>query len=112
MDDDVIVQSLRKIEERFLDFIFDADGPQRLIDCRLIRSCHKSHGVTDKADLFIQNKSVVRARFRIGLAGNGKSRLRYVIGRYDTNDARNFLSGTLIDLFNDGSGMGLRSTLR
>ena len=106
MDDDIIVQGLRKVEERFLDFIFDADGPQRLIDCRLIRPCHEGYGIADKTDLFIQNKPVVRTRFRIGLAGNGKSRLRYVIGRYDTNDARNFLSSTLIDLFNDGSGMG------
>ena len=72
----------------------------------MIRSGYEGNGIADKANLFIQNEPVIGTGFGIGLAGNGKPRLGDVIGRCDTDDARNLLSGTLIDLFNDSSGMG------
>ena len=106
MDDNIVVQSFGEIEERFLDFVFDAEDAEGLVDGVFIRTGYESDGIADEADLLIQDEAVIRAQFRIGLAGNGETRLRHVFSRDDADDARHLFGSALIHLLDDGSGMG------
>ena len=67
MDDNIVVQSFGEIEERFLDFVFDAEDAEGLVDGVFIRTGDESDGIADEADLLIQDEAVIRAQFRICL---------------------------------------------
>ena len=68
MDDDIVVQSFGEIEERFLDFVFNAEDAEGLVDGVFIRTGDEGDGIADEADLLIQDEAVIRAQFRIGPA--------------------------------------------
>ena len=105
MDDDIVIQGFGEIQERFLDVVLDAEDAQGLVDGFFTRTGDEGDGIADEANLLIQDEAVIRAQFRIGLAGNGEPRLRYVIGRDDADDARHLFGRTLVHVLDDGSGM-------
>lgn len=48
MDDDIVVQSFGEIEERFLDFVFNAEDAEGLVDGVFIRTGDESDGSPTK----------------------------------------------------------------
>uniref|UniRef100_UPI004029B0A5 hypothetical protein n=1 Tax=Megasphaera sp. TaxID=2023260 RepID=UPI004029B0A5 len=96
MDDDIVVQSFGEIEERFLDFVFNAEDAEGLVDGVFIRTGDEGDGIADEADLLIQDEAVIRAQFRIGLTGNGETRLFYFFRRDDAFDSWLLFGSALI----------------
>ena len=56
--------------------------------------------------MLIQDELIVGAQFGIGLAGNGKPRMRHVVGRDDADDSRHLFRRISLHRLDPGVGMG------
>ena len=92
------------VQNRFQHLIFHLDELERLIHAFFVLAGHNGHHVAHKADMPVNDQTVIRAGFRIGL-----TRLRitagvlvYIFPRVDCFDTGHFFCCSSVDGFDDG----------
>ena len=92
----VIIQNSRKY------FIFHLDHFQGTVYTGFVLPGNDGYSISDKADMLIEDQTIVGTPFRIGLPGLGKAVCRHILPGIDGFDTRNLHGNINIDILDQG----------
>ena len=108
VDKDGVVQCRVVVQHGGQDLIPDLDELHRLIDAFFILAGQNCDNIPRKADMAVDDKPVIGARLRVGLArlGVAAALLVHILPCVDRLDARHQQGTARVDLLHDSVGMG------
>ena len=108
MDEDGVVLGGVEIQHRLQHLILHLDELHRLLDAFVIRTGHDGHDIAHKADVPVDDQTVVGAGLRVGLAGLGVAAgvLVHILPGKDGLDAGHLFGHRGVDGLDDGVGVG------
>ena len=106
MDHDVVVECLRKVEQRLEHLIVDLDELERLVGGLLGLGGDDRHLLVLVAHEVLENQTVVGTRLRVGLAGDSKATLGHVLVGVDAHHAGHLQGARRVDRADLGASIG------
>ena len=108
VNEDGVVLGGVVVEDGFQYLIFYFDEFQRLIDAFLVFTGDDGDHIAHKANVAVDDKAVIGAGFRVGLAGlrEAAAILRHILPSENCFDARHFFSDRGVDGLDDGVRVG------
>ena len=106
--EDGVVLGFGEVEKRLEHLVFDLDQPHRLVHALFVLACDNRNDVADKADMAVDDQTVIRTRLGISLAclRVAAAVLRHVLPGEDALHAGYLHGGGGIDALDDGVRMG------
>ena len=106
MDQDLIVFCHMKIQNGRKYFIFYFDQTHGFFHTGFVLSCNDCHRITYKTHMLIQDQTIIRCCFRIGLSRGSKTLLRYIFPCKNCFYSRYFLRCCFVNFFYNCICMG------
>ena len=106
VDHDIVIECLRKVEQRLEHLIVDLDELEGLVGGLLGLGGDNRHLLVLIAHEVLEDQAVVRRGLRIALAGNGKAALGHVLVGIDAHHAGHLQGARRVDGADLGAGVG------